>query len=76
MNAPLMPVLVRWLPLLTAGGALRRIHVVMVPFGADYSRARALCGAGAPQGAGFEEVDGAEQPTCPVCARIADGGGR
>jgi hypothetical protein len=75
-----MPVLVR-LSGRCADGAERdggrRIHVVMVDvidLCADVAWRQALCGAkpGRLSGCGFVEVDGAENPTCPRCARRAE----
>jgi hypothetical protein len=54
----------------------RRIHVVLTanPLGHAPAWAKALCGAkpGRRSALGFVEVDGAENPTCPRCARLAE----
>jgi hypothetical protein len=57
----LIPVLMRSI----SGGG--HIHVVLAPFGAT-AGLRTICGLRGR----YEEVDGAEQPSCPDCRDRAD----
>lgn len=77
MTARLMPWLVRLAGRCADGGERdggRRIHVVLSEPGlCAPSAGRALCGAEpGRRSAGWVEVDGPEQPTCPRCRRAAD----